>query len=215
MQTNTNTSGQGAASAVPPEIQRWNWGAFLLSWIWGIGNNVLAALVVFVPLLGFAWLFVLGARGSEWAWRHKRWASVEAFQATQRRWARWGAAVWLASLAFACTIFFGIVGLLKDTEAYKLARARLEADDRVVEIVGRPMSTGIPMGEVSVSGPRGSASLSFSVEGPKGKGTAFVEATQDLGQWKIDRLVFQPEGGSGRRLNLVPAAPDELPAGTT
>lgn len=214
METTANTSGQGAAAQVPPEIQRWNWGAFLLSWIWGIGNNVLASLVVFVPLVGFAWLFVLGIKGNEWAWRHKRWASVEAFQASQRRWARWGVVAWLASLAVFCSIFFGIFALLKDSEAYKLTRARLEADERVIEMVGKPMSTGIPSGQIKMSGPRGTASLSFSVEGPKGKGMAFVEASQDMGQWKIDRLVFQPDG-SGRRLNLVPEAPDELPPGTT
>ena len=52
-----NTSGQGPASRVPSEIQRWNWGAFLLNWIWGIGNNVLLALLVFVPFFGFIWEF--------------------------------------------------------------------------------------------------------------------------------------------------------------
>jgi hypothetical protein len=30
--------------------------------------------------------FILGARGNEWAWQQKRWESIEAFQATQRRW---------------------------------------------------------------------------------------------------------------------------------
>ncbi len=28
---------------VPAEIDRWNWGAFLLNWIWGIGRAVLEA----------------------------------------------------------------------------------------------------------------------------------------------------------------------------
>ncbi|MGD6771249.1 hypothetical protein VQ049_13050, partial [Staphylococcus arlettae] len=64
-----NTSGQGAAALVPNDIRGWNWGAFLLNWIWGIGNNTLAALLMFVPVLNLIWAFVLGARGSEWAWR--------------------------------------------------------------------------------------------------------------------------------------------------
>jgi hypothetical protein len=29
----TNTSGQGPNAVVPPEIKRWNWGAFLLNWV--------------------------------------------------------------------------------------------------------------------------------------------------------------------------------------
>src|ERR1019366_10250458 len=46
-----NTSGQGVAAVVPPELDRWNWGAFLLNWIWGIGNNTFIALLMFVPVV--------------------------------------------------------------------------------------------------------------------------------------------------------------------
>ncbi|MFG6485642.1 cytochrome c oxidase assembly factor Coa1 family protein [Roseateles sp. BYS78W] len=198
-----NTSGQGPASRVPPEIRRWNWGAFLLNWIWGIGNNTLAALLVMVPFVGLIWIFVLGAKGSEWAWRNKRWESVEQFHATQRQWAKWGAIVWGASLAVFALIFVLVFGLLKDSEAYKMAQARLAADARIVEIVGQPMSTGIPMGSIQVSGPDGSAQLSFSVEGPRGKGTAYVAARKSLGQWKIEGLAFQ-EDDTQRRIELVP-----------
>jgi hypothetical protein len=201
-----NTSGQGPASTVPREIQGWNWGAFLLSWIWGIGNNALAALLVFVPLFGFIWLFVVGAKGSEWAWRNKRWDSVEQFKATQRRWAKWGAALWLAALALGCAGVLAVFAMLKESEAYKLAQARLDADGRVIEILGRPFTTGFPSGSIQISGPRGAASLSFSAEGPNGKGTVFVEAVRDMGQWKIRRMVFEQDG-TGRRIDLV-AEPD-------
>ncbi|MBV8036597.1 cytochrome c oxidase assembly factor Coa1 family protein [Roseateles sp.] len=201
-----NTSGHGPASQVPPGIRRWNWGAFLLNWIWGIGNNAPLALLVFVPFFGLIWMFVVGAKGNEWAWRNKRWESEAQFQAMQRRWAKWGVVTLVAGIVLASLVVFGIFGILKDSEAYKLARLRLDGDERVAEIVGRPLSTGIPMGQIEVSGPRGSASLSFSVEGSKGKGTAFVEARKDMGEWKIDRLVFQ-EDGSGRRIDLSPEPP--------
>ncbi|MFG6414577.1 cytochrome c oxidase assembly factor Coa1 family protein [Roseateles sp. DC23W] len=213
MDTNDNTSGQGPASQVPPEVRRWSWGAFLLSWIWGIGNNTLAALAVFIPFFGFVWLFVLGARGSEWAWRNKRWDSLAQFQRTQRSWAKWGAIVWLGWLAVMAAFFFFIFGLLKDSDAYKLAQAQLAADDRIAEIVGRPLSSGFPMGQIQISGPRGSASLSFSVEGPKGEGTVFVEASKDMGAWRIDRLVFEEEG-TGRRVDLSPPRASESVEGS-
>lgn len=198
-----NTSGQGAAALVPNDIRGWNWGAFLLNWIWGIGNNTLAALLMFVPVLNLIWAFVLGARGSEWAWRNKRWESVAQFQATQRQWAKWGAIVWGASLAVFALIFVLVFGVLKDSEAYKLAQVALAADARVAEIVGQPLSTGIPMGNIQVSGPDGSAQLSFSVEGPRGKGTAYVSARKSLGQWRIDGLVFQDEA-TQQRIELLP-----------
>ncbi len=209
-----NTSGQGPASQVPAEVQRWNWGAFLLSWIWGIGNNALLALLVFVPFFGVIWLFVVGAKGSEWAWRNKRWDSVAQFRAVQRRWALWGVVAWVAGVLFVGLFVFGIAGLLKDSEAYKLAQRRLDADPRVISILGKPMVTGIPMGQIRVSGPNGAASLSFSAEGPRGKGTVYLEARQALGEWTIDRMVFEDDS-TRQRIDLSPQAGPKPAEGET
>lgn len=207
-----NTSGRGPASEVPAEIRGWNWGAFLLSWIWGIGNSAWLALLVFIPVFGLVWWFVVGAKGSEWAWRGRRWESVAQFRAVQRRWALWGVVVLIASLAAGVLFVFGIVGMLKSSDAYQLAQQRIQADARVAEIVGRPLSTGFPTGQIQVSGPRGSASLSFGVEGPRGKGTVFVEAVKELGAWRIDRMVFE-EDSTRRRIDLSPAAASGASAG--
>jgi hypothetical protein len=88
-----NTSGQGERAFVPPEIRRWNWGAFLLNWIWGIGNDTYIALLTMIPLVDIVMPFVLGAKGSEWAWRNKRWRDVAHFKRVQRNWAIAGVAV--------------------------------------------------------------------------------------------------------------------------
>src|ERR1700729_2742399 len=90
-----NTSGHGKSSVVPAELDYWNWGAFLLNWIWGIGNNTFIALLVFVPVIGLVMPFVLGAKGSRWAWRNGQWDSVEHFKHVQRLWAIWGVIIWL------------------------------------------------------------------------------------------------------------------------
>ena len=37
----------------------------------------------------FVMPFVLGAKGSRWAWRNGRWDSVEHFKRVQRLWAIW------------------------------------------------------------------------------------------------------------------------------
>ena len=34
---------------IPPELDRWNWGAFFLNWIWGIGNSTWIALIALIP----------------------------------------------------------------------------------------------------------------------------------------------------------------------
>ena len=71
-------------------------GSFLLNWIWGIGNGTPIALLTLIPFVGFVMIFVLGAKGSAWAWRNGRWDSVEHFRRVQRKWAFWGIVVWLA-----------------------------------------------------------------------------------------------------------------------
>ncbi|MDD5093888.1 MAG: zinc ribbon domain-containing protein [Dehalococcoidia bacterium] len=81
---------------IPPEIKGWNWGAFFLTWIWGIGNRVWIALLCLIPYVGLVMAFVVGAKGNQWAWKSKQWDSVEQFKATQRKWAWWGLGIFLA-----------------------------------------------------------------------------------------------------------------------
>jgi hypothetical protein len=95
--SSSNTSGQGATSVLPAELKGWNWGAFFLNWIWGIGNNVWIALLSFV--LGFIWAIVLGIKGNEWAWQHKKWDSIEHFKRTQRTWRKWGFVLFIVGVA--------------------------------------------------------------------------------------------------------------------
>ena len=197
----TNTSGQGRAAAVPPDIDRWNWGAFLLSWIWGIGNNTVLALLALVPVVNIAMPFVLGARGSAWAWRNRRWASVEEFQRVQRHWARWGLAAWAVFVLLCAGLLFASSAWIKGSEPFQLAMERLQAEPEAVEMIGTPMATGFPSGKVQESGAGGTASLAVPVSGPRGKGTVYVEASRSLGLWQIDRAVLE-EDGTGRRISL-------------
>lgn len=171
-----NTSGGGNAAAVPAEVDRWNWGAFLLSWIWGIGNNTFIAFLALVPIVGIVMPFVLGAKGSAWAWRKKRWESIELFRATQRQWARWGLATLVLFVILFIGLFVAIFASLKGADAYKLTVQALNSDRDAVQILGEPISTGIPMGSIRVVGPDGEASLSFSAEGPKPRGQTEKES---------------------------------------
>jgi len=86
--TPENTSGQGDSAIVPEAVKGWNWGGFALTWIWGVCNKVWISLLVFIPfpLFGLAWAIVLGVKGNEWAWRSKKWDSIEQFKSTQGKW---------------------------------------------------------------------------------------------------------------------------------
>jgi len=100
-----NTSGQGSLAVVPAEIKGWNWGAFLLGWIWGIGNSVWISFLEFVPYIGWIMAFVLGVKGSEWAWRYKKWDSIEHFKQTQLTWTKWGIGVVAGSIVLVILIW--------------------------------------------------------------------------------------------------------------
>ncbi|NDJ23562.1 protein kinase [Nostoc sp. B(2019)] len=86
----TNNSGCGInnyTEAVPEEILGWNWGAFLLPWLWLWPNQVWFGLFCFVPQIGWVMAIALGAKGNEWAWKSRQWRSIEHFKAHQRGWA--------------------------------------------------------------------------------------------------------------------------------
>ena len=110
-----NTSGQGEEADIPQEIIWWNWGAFFLSWIWGIRNKTYSAFFTVLPIIGFVMMIALGMKGNEWAWQHKRWESVEQFQHEQKAWSRWGIriAIILLVLGILGYILKPILNLLK------------------------------------------------------------------------------------------------------
>jgi Cytochrome oxidase complex assembly protein 1 len=183
---------------IPPEIDRWNWGAFLLSWIWGVGNNTFIALLALIPIFGqLVMPFVLGAKGSRWAWRNGRWDSVEHFKRVQRLWAIWGVIIWVGGIA----LFGGIIGgtfyLLRHSEAYQLGVSRLQASPVATNLLGTPITTGFPTGAISFNGATGTAVLSFSASGPKAAGVVFLQAVKKDGAWTITRLTLKLNGRDG------------------
>ncbi|WP_414581283.1 serine/threonine protein kinase [Scytonema sp. PCC 10023] len=104
-----NNSGCGInnmTEQIPDEIQGWNWGAFLLPWLWLWTNQVWVGLFCFVPQVGWITTIALGAKGNEWAWKSRRWRSIQHFKEHQRGWAIAGLLVgapisiilWLAAL---------------------------------------------------------------------------------------------------------------------
>jgi len=106
-----NTSGQGKLSVVPNEIRGWNWGAFLFNWIWGIGNNVWIALLALIPWVNIVMVFVLGVKGSEWAWQSKRWNSVEHFKKTQSIWTKVAIGITIGVILINVIVFIVIFAL--------------------------------------------------------------------------------------------------------
>lgn len=207
-----NTSGQGEEAVVPPEIRRWNWGAFLLTWIWGLGNGTERALLVFVPIAGLAMPFVLGAKGSEWAWKNRKWKDVAAFRAAQRRWAWAGLAATVLVSAGAATLFLfatTVLHVMHDNGAFRASYAAITRNREVQAVLGTPIRAGwFVQGRIRYYDGGGDAVLRYSLAGSRRTGRAQVYATYDGRRWTLEQVVVTLPGSTlkipvivdGRRL---------------
>ena len=101
-------------SPTTQELARWNWGAFMFNWLWGICNGVywplLLILINLIPYVGaivtFGLCVYLGVKGTEMAWNAKEWPSWESFQETQHRWAV--AILWVFGIGLVICIITGL-----------------------------------------------------------------------------------------------------------
>ncbi|TGQ39676.1 MULTISPECIES: cytochrome c oxidase assembly factor Coa1 family protein [unclassified Mesorhizobium] len=181
---------------IPAELDRWNWGAFFLNWIWGIGNSTFIALLALVPLVNIVMIFVLGARGSRWAWKNRTWRDAEQFRRTQRNWAIAGLIVWVVAIGGLAATIGSIPYILKGNDAYHMTMDAIRADGRVKAAIGEDLADSYWIGgsvNVNANG-SGEAQLSIPIHGAKGKGTAFSHAVRVAGIWSMRLLVVRVEG---------------------
>ena len=90
-----NTSGTGKNCIVPEAVaKRFNWGAFFLTWIWGIGNKTYKTFLIFLSLIPYIGILIslplqiwFGIKGNEWAWRNKKFKGINDFHKYQKKWA--------------------------------------------------------------------------------------------------------------------------------
>ncbi len=181
---------------IPAELDRWNWGAFFLNWIWGIGNSTFIALLMFVPFVNIIMIFLLGARGSRWAWRNRAWRDAEHFRKTQRAWGIAGLVIWVAVIGLFVTLIVSIPLALRNSDAYRMTMEAVQADEHVRAELGDDIKAGWwTWGSLNVqAGGSGSAQLSISLKGSKGGGTATSNTVRVAGVWDMRLLVVTIEG---------------------
>ena len=118
-----NNSGQKDATVPEAIAKKFNWGAFLLNWIWGLGNNTYITLLIFVgsiaAFIPFIGAFVplglciwFGIKGNEWAWQNKHWDSVEHFNEVQKIWTIVGVVLAIIGFVLGFLFFTVIVAAL-------------------------------------------------------------------------------------------------------
>lgn len=116
-------------SVIKKEVSRWNWGAFLLTWIWGIGNGVYISLLALIPGINFIIAIVLGIRGGEMAWKNNKCLSLDEFIQNQKAWAKWG-------LIFLILVFFASLLVVRQAvlNIEKEDKAKYRDSQRIVYV---------------------------------------------------------------------------------
>ncbi|MCV3240880.1 cytochrome c oxidase assembly factor 1 family protein [Mesorhizobium sp. ZC-5] len=181
---------------IPADLDRWNWGAFLLNWIWGIGNSVFIALLMFVPLVNIVMIFVLGARGSRWAWRNRAWRDAEHFRSVQRKWAIAGIIVWAGALLLAVGLTFGVMSALKNSLTYALTMQEVRSSATAKAALGDNIEAGFWVnGNISIDiDGSGDAQLSIPLSGSKGSGRVVSRGVRTNGIWDLRLVLLQVDG---------------------
>jgi hypothetical protein len=105
----------------------------------------------------------------------------------------------LALTGFVGGILAIVFGSIRSTDVYQEALARARSSPAVVEALGEPVEDGLFMGgNISVTGPSGSADISIPLHGPKGKGTIYAVASKSAGRWEYQTLEVAVEGREDR-----------------
>ena len=98
-------------------------------------------------------IFVLGAKGREWAWKNKKWDSVEHFNRVQRKWSLWG--IWLVVIGFVLALLVFLASLLM----MGMAGSKLSGTDfmqappttETTDPAAMPEDAAAPMAEESIT----------------------------------------------------------------
>jgi len=105
----------------------------------------------------------------------------------------------LIVLGAACVaaLVFIVFAAIKKSDVYSEALNRVRADQRVVAVLGEPITPGFfVIGNMNLDNGKGNADFTFPVSGPKGSAKIHAVASKEMGQkWEYTELVVTPSNG--------------------
>lgn len=117
----------------------------------------------------------------------------------------------LLMVGFVFAIMSLVFGVMKSSDAYKMALAKAKADPRVMAALGSPIDDGLFVwGSSNVSGTSGQADLTIPISGPKGKGTIYFVASKFAGEWTFSKLMVEI-ADTKQRIDLIEDPPTAAP----
>lgn len=105
---------------------------------------------------------------------------------------------------------WGVISLIRSTDAYTLALDAARDNPEVVEAIGEPIEAGILVsGNISLVNDAGDADISIPISGPKGSATVHAVAEKADGTWSYSVLKVRVDG-SGEVIDLLPTLEETL-----
>lgn len=100
-------------------IEKWNWGAFFCTWLWGVFHKMYWPLAIIligaVPYVGqvcnLCLCVYMGLKGSRIAWNSGKYADFDAYKKAQRNWAIGGLVWFLLSLAVSAYMVYSVLSV--------------------------------------------------------------------------------------------------------
>jgi len=90
---------------------------------------------------------------------------------------------------FGVGTYFMVSKVIQGTPVFAEALEKANTNPEVTAALGQPVTPGFMLsGEVNESGGKGTAHFTIPLEGPKGKGSLAVDATQSGGKWSFNSL---------------------------
>lgn len=195
--------------SVPFQVTRWNWGAFFWTWVWGIRFGVWKSFLIFIPIFNIFWWFILGAKGSEWAWRSYNWRNIEEFQRSQRRWALSGLIVLVAVIVILVVFLKTMSGAVKPMvdNSFRMVQQNVQIQQYIgsSKPIERNMVTYI---NIDSSNGQTSAEIKYSITGANATMNVSVRGEKINGEWQIGFLKVYDRS---RSFLLVPSSSSAQP----
>jgi len=106
-------------------------------------------------------------------------------------------------IAFAALIFGLVMGIIKNSEPYKMSIQLVETSPAVKEEIGTIKSYGwFTGGNINTSGTTWEANLSISMTGEKGNGLLETRLVKKFNKWEFQRAEFCNKS-NGKRIDLL------------
>ena len=116
------------------EVIKFNWGAFLGTWLWGLFNKTPLTLLI-LPLLfttgWFPFMLICGLKGNEWAYNKKKekYENIEAFHNSQQT-----QTIVFSIIAPILTTFFAIVLFLgSGSILFKISKQNPQIEQKILQ----------------------------------------------------------------------------------